>query len=246
MRKALGLMPTISAASWLVKPKTSPRMYASRCSRLRQSNIPCVHPILISSTSRRFSTTSSGLGSIGSQPLVELLGELLERQLFPFRTALARGEQIIDGHAIHPRRKGTLAAERTEVGHDPNEDLLCGVLGVRRVPQHPHREVVNLVLNALHQRFEGRPIAFFSAFDQLCQFRSIKDCCHCRHIVSRFGSRTRPTDRSALPLEATCVVGDGYWPAGHTARARNKIGRSANSSASAARWPAKTSSDMPG
>src|ERR1022692_1884251 len=58
-RKFTGVTSTISAPTWSLTPKTSPRMNTSRCRPSRQSSVPIVQQIFVSST-----RISTGTGTV--------------------------------------------------------------------------------------------------------------------------------------------------------------------------------------
>ncbi len=80
------------------------------------------------------------------QPFVQRL----ERDRFPAPSSNSR--QVVRRNPPHPRPERALAAERSEMREDDDEDLLCGVLRVGGVTQHAKRKPVDVVLNRLEDR----------------------------------------------------------------------------------------------
>jgi hypothetical protein len=73
-----------------------------------------------------------------------------------FADALSRDEEVVHADPPSPGAEAALATEGAEVGDDLDEDLLRGVLGVRRVAEHAQRETEQVVLER-HDQAGDRP-----------------------------------------------------------------------------------------
>ncbi len=93
------------------------------------------------------------------QPGSEHPVEPLEVEPDRLTTPTTDPEKVVRRDPPDPRSQRRVAAERAEVRHDPDEDLLGRVLGVLRVAEHPHGEPVDVVLEGSEQGVEGARIA---------------------------------------------------------------------------------------
>jgi hypothetical protein len=76
-----------------------------------------------------------------------------------FDSAVAPGEDVVGGDPIDPGPEGRLATVRSHAGHDPDKDLLGGVLGVLGMPQHAEGETVDVVAHGRDDLFDGGRVA---------------------------------------------------------------------------------------
>src|SRR2546421_12995400 len=90
----------------------------------------------------------------------------VEAQLHVLEATPPRGEEVVDGDAIPPRRARGVASEGADAGHHLDEDLLNRVLGVLRVPEHAQREVVERGGDSPNEIVEGGRIARASFLNQ--------------------------------------------------------------------------------
>src|SRR5262249_26831296 len=93
------------------------------------------------------------------QAVVKLRSESSEVEVFPFDPALAPVENVVRCNTVRPRTNGRLATIRPDTSHDSDQGLLGGVFGVLRVPEHPQRQPVDVVLEPCEHGFEGARVA---------------------------------------------------------------------------------------
>ena len=62
--------------------------------------------------------------SLFAEPTLQICAERLKCELIVLHPPLTRGEQVIAGHTINPRREAAFAAEVAKGGKDADENLL--------------------------------------------------------------------------------------------------------------------------
>jgi hypothetical protein len=100
------------------------------------------------------------------EPAGEVLAELVEAHRLALGATAPRGEQVVDGDAVGPRREPGVAAERAQARDELDQDLLRGVLGVGGMPEHAQRERVDRVLHGAQERLQGGAVAAPGALDR--------------------------------------------------------------------------------
>jgi hypothetical protein len=93
------------------------------------------------------------------QPIREVPGEPLEAEMKTLDRALLHVEDEVHRHPIRPRLQAAPEVELRQPRDDADEDLLCRVLGVLPVPEHPQREPVDIGLKGAHQALECLAVA---------------------------------------------------------------------------------------
>ena len=98
--------------------------------------------------------------SLVGQPLLELGAKAREGVPLLFEPALAGREQVVGGDTIRPGRERAGPPKGAQAGHYPDQDLLGGVAGILRVPQHADGQAVDPILDRENQTFQGLAVAF--------------------------------------------------------------------------------------
>src|ERR687897_1661389 len=118
----------------------------------------------------------------------------------------ARGEQMVDGDSVDPRRDPRFAAESAQARGDLDEDLLSRVFGVLRMPEHPLREARDVVGHEPQQRFERVPVAADGGGDQALRY------VYRGHALSRWALRTVNSRASSAACASNTSSGrSGVW-----------------------------------
>lgn len=152
----------------------SSRMKTRRCSRSRHASIICVQPSLTSSSRIRRSPS-------------------LEADVLRLPSPTLRREQVIGGDPPHPGPETAPAPEGPQPGHDLDEDLLRGVLGIGGVAQHAHGEVVDVVPRCPDEVLAGPRIA-------------LKGPCREIQILEHGGLRVHPTGTAGRTIPSWLAI----------------------------------------
>ena len=108
---------------------------------------------------------------------------------------------MIGGDPVHPRGKGAVPSEPTNVCYDLDQDFLCGVLGIFRMPQHPQGKLVDFSLHGPDQFFQGASAALPGFFHQVFHVFNIPHKLSCRvSFLNKLknGSRAKPPRRQEI------------------------------------------------
>jgi hypothetical protein len=85
------------------------------------------------------------------ETLGELRAEPAEGEPLLFGTPLAGGQQVVRGDAKDPGGEPAVAPKRAEVGDHLHQYLLAGVLRIRRMPEHAHRQTIDIIADGAHE-----------------------------------------------------------------------------------------------
>src|SRR5205823_14594059 len=88
-----------------------------------------------------------------AQSGLEVVPKAIERECLSLGAASPRVQQVVRGYPERPGAESAVAAERPELRDDPYENLLRRIFGVRGMPEHPDRHIVDVVANRRDQRF---------------------------------------------------------------------------------------------
>lgn len=105
-----------------------------------------------------------GRADLVREALPQLFGVSRKRLLLALE-ALVVVDQGIGGDAVDPGPELTLVAVAAQLGDHPDQNLLGGIAGFARVPEHADGQGVNPVLNGLNDAFQGLAVASHSGFD---------------------------------------------------------------------------------
>src|SRR5262249_11731912 len=133
------------------------------------------------------------------ESLREIAPEALERESLAFGAAAPHVQQMICRYTERPRLERADAAEGRQLRDDPQENFLRRIFGVGRMPQHPDRQIVDILPGGRDERLERLTIARFGA---LCK-RFERGAVHAGH--ARRAWMTPRNTRSSSPSAATCA-----------------------------------------